>query len=388
MKNITPALKTEPPAMHVFFDDQIFHTQVRGGISRYITEVATALKNENLATPHIFGGYSRNQQLADFASKNPAETHYIPRTDQLRINSLVKKMSAAWRKATYYQLAKDKRPFIYHPSFYQIDPFIQKRAAATVITVHDMIAELFPSSSKHSIRHIAEKRHAITIADHVVTDSESTRNDLLRFFPDLSPEKITATLLGPGLSPPQLTPVKSHPRDYFLHVGNRSGYKNGDTLISAFIQANKSLVNTDLILCGPPLSPQEKDIITKSGIESRIIQIRGTDSELQALYTHAIALVFPSSYEGFGLPILEAQSHGCPVITCAVSSLPEVAGDFAIYTPVRDVEALAHELVSLASDKNKQKKLSDGGQKKAQEFTWKRTAQITSIAYQKALARD
>jgi glycosyltransferase involved in cell wall biosynthesis len=372
--------------MHVFFDDQIFHTQVRGGISRYITEVATALKNENLATPHIFGGYSRNQQLADFASQNPAATHYIPRRDQLRINSLVKNLSAAWRKATYYQLAKDKRPFIYHPSFYQIDPFIQKRAAATVVTVHDMIAELFPSPSKHSTRHIAEKRYAISQADHIFTVSGSTRNDLLDFFPEIEPEKITITPLGPGFIVPLAVPIRIHQRPYYLHVGNRSGYKNGKTLIKAFIQSNKAIKEADLILCGPALNTDEQDMIAKQGLQRRIIQLRASDSELQSLYTHALALIFPSAYEGFGLPLLEAQLHGCPVITCPVSSLPEVAGDAALYTPVGDTDALSEKLVFLAGDEVLRKKLSVEGLAQAAQFKWKHTARLTTRGYSTALA--
>jgi glycosyltransferase involved in cell wall biosynthesis len=372
--------------MHVFFDDQIFHTQVRGGISRYITEVATALKNENLATPHIFGGYTRNQQLADFARKNPAETHYIPRTDQLRINSLVKKMSAAWRKATYYQLAKDKRPFIYHPSFYQIDPFIQKRAAATVVTVHDMIAELFPTPSKHSARHIAEKKQAITQADHIFTVSNSTRNDLHQFFPEISPDKITVTPLGPGLIAPQIQPPRNQPRPYYLHVGHRDGYKNGKTLINAFIKSHKKIEEIDLILCGPALNTEEKDMIAKQGMQSRIIQLRASDSELHSLYTHALALIFPSAYEGFGLPLLEALLHGCPVITCQVSSLPEVAGDAALYTPAGEANALSEKLVFLAKDEELRKKLSLAGLAQAAQFNWTRTARLTTKGYSAALA--
>jgi glycosyltransferase involved in cell wall biosynthesis len=382
----TTSVDPELPAMHVFFDDQIFHTQIRGGISRYITEVATALKNENLATPHIFGGYSRNQQLADFARQNPAATHYIPRRDQLRINSLVKNLSAAWRKATYYQLAKDKRPFIYHPSFYQIDPFIQKRAEATVITVHDMIAELFPTPSKHSVRHIAEKKQAITQADHIFTVSKSTRNDLLQFFPEISPDTITVTPLGPGLMAPPVPPTRYQPRPYYLHVGHRDGYKNGMTLINAFIQSHKKIEEVDLILCGPTLRSEEQELISKQGVQGKITQIRASDIELQTLYTHALALIFPSAYEGFGLPLLEAQLHGCPVITCPVSSLSEVAGNAAIYTPAGDVAALADTLVALASDEALRTKLSKQGLAQAAQFNWPRTARLTTSGYATALS--
>jgi glycosyltransferase involved in cell wall biosynthesis len=374
--------------MHIFFDDQIFHTQVYGGISRYITGLAAALKSQNLALPYVFGGYSRNQNLFQFNCKYPNQTIYLPRYDNLRINSFFKKSSAIWRRLTSYKLQNHSKNFIYHPSFYEIDTFVKKRAMATVITVHDMIAELFPTHSKHSSRHIHQKRIAITQADHIFTVSESTRTDLLHFFPEISKEKITITPLGSTLVVPPTPPLRIHQRPYFLHVGQRSGYKNGKTLIDAFIRSKIALSETDLILCGPALTSEEREIIANHHHQRHIIHLDTNDRDLQSLYAHAKALVFPSAYEGFGLPVLEAQSLGCPVITCPVSSLPEVAGDAALYTPAGNVKALSQALISLLEDEELRSRLSRLGLIQAAKYSWNHTARLTMQGYISSITPD
>jgi glycosyltransferase involved in cell wall biosynthesis len=262
----------------------------------------------------------------------------------------------------------------------------------SLVLVHDMLPEIF--NTDLSVMSIQEKYWSILQASHYICVSNNTSRDLQKFFPNIAKNRITIALNG--ISPefcPQLTDrVRDFQQKYridksfFLVVGNRyasGGFKN----VLHFFRAFAKLPDRDRfsIFCtggNPALEPELVELAGR--IKVHVLSL--SDTELMAAYSGAIALIYPSLYEGFGLPILEAMACGCPVITCANSSIPEVAGDAAIYISGTDEDELTAALVKVR-DPVVRSELITAGLVQSQKFSWQRMAeqisQLLIITYQR-----
>lgn len=260
----------------------------------------------------------------------------------------------------------------------------------TVVTVHDLSPLVMGTAILPAWRHRAFYRlqlNACRRAAHLIADSSNTARDLTRFG-IAPPERIR---IIPLAAPPhvdeavELTPALraliSAP--YLLHVGGAEPQKNQEAVLSAFGELCRD-ENFDhrLVLVGGRHLGDEGATRISPRAAGRIVRLSGLGrAELQILYEHCAVFIFPSLYEGFGLPILEAMSNGAPVVAASTSSLPEVAGDAALFVAPGDSTAIAQAVRRLLQDETLREKFRAAGFARAREFSWARTAQETDDVY-------
>ncbi len=252
----------------------------------------------------------------------------------------------------------------------------------SIFMAYDMIPEVLGGDLDDPMWR--EKHHAIRHASAYIAISENTARDLVKFFPHISPETITVAHCGVKATffPATLEEVNSFrtkygiSKPYFILVGAGSGYKNTILFFRAFAQLYSS--NGFDIVCTGSGSLLEAELRAyTSGSVVHMLQL--SDEELRAAYSGSVALVYPSIYEGFGLPVLEAIACGCPVITCPNASIPEVAGEAALYVDDDDVEGLANALCEIQKPSVRQSLIA-AGLEQAKKFSWSKMAEIVSSA--------
>jgi len=253
----------------------------------------------------------------------------------------------------------------------------------SVFMAHDMIPELMGANLNHPMWR--EKHYGIQHASAYIAVSENTARDLVKFFPDTALDLVTVAKNGVDhkiFSPASYEDINrfktkySISKPYFILVGAGSSYKNSMLFFKAFAQLCSR--QGFEILCtgsGSLLETEFRDYTSGSAVH--MLQL--SDEELSIAYSGAVALVYPSKYEGFGLPVLEALACGCPVITCANASIPEVAGEAAIYVNDEDVDGLANALCEVQKP-SVRKSLITAGLEQAKKFSWSKMAEIISSA--------
>ncbi|MEA3211416.1 MAG: hypothetical protein QOE70_4473 [Chthoniobacter sp.] len=214
------------------------------------------------------------------------------------------------------------------------------RTTPSALLVHDMIPELLNADLNHAMW--AEKLRAIKQASLYICVSQNTANDLARFHPGIPPEKITVSHNGVGFhqpSPERISAFRGRhgiEKPYFLISGGRSSYKNIIQFFKAFAQFHDERSAYAIVCTGPGESLQPEFAELAGNASLHLLDL--PDEELECAYAGAIALVYPSLYEGFGMPIIEAMACGCPVITSPNGPLPEVAGEAALYVASHDAD--------------------------------------------------
>ncbi|MGH2521465.1 MAG: glycosyltransferase family 4 protein [Anaerolineales bacterium] len=267
-----------------------------------------------------------------------------------------------------------------------------------VLTVHDLIGMLFPRNLPPISRLYWARWLPFTVraADAIIADSENTRRDLLRLL-RLPPEKITVAPLGVDerfrpASQGQKTDSRARynlPEDFILYVGTLEPRKGIDTLIEAFARLAAEHPH-HLVLAGKRGWYWEPILqrIAAHGLEERARVLDYVpDDDLPVLYASAAVFAFPSRYEGFGLPPLEAMACGTPVVCSNAASLPEVIGDAGMMVAPNDVNALARALTQVLGDAHLQAELRERGLRWAPGFTWEQTARQTLEVYHRVLSR-
>lgn len=371
--------------MRIAYDHQAFCLQKTGGISRYFCRLA-----EELALTQkvgIFAPLYRNQYLKALPQ---AIAHGFCVSDYpTKTAGLVVGVNAMLSRP----LIRAWHPDVIHETYFSFKTTGpahsvsgNKKNCPRVITVFDMISELEQEAKQAAATELrtSVKFAAVSRADHVICISEHTRQDLLRLF-NIPKEKTSVIYLG--CDSPQSTQAvasQKYARPYLLYVGLRDGYKNFSRLLKAIAASSKIRQDFDLIAFGGnTFSEQEHALIQQLGFApSQIRQLAGSDRELSRLYSEAAAFVYPSTYEGFGLPPLEAMAHNCPVVSSDRSSMPEVIGSAAEFFDPESIDAMIFALEQVLFSTERANELRQKGQTRLKDFTWQRCAQETLRVYQ------
>ena len=382
------------PHLTVFMHPRTFWNWKFSGISRYVCELTEELlkKGVNVQIPikETRNEYLKNASFFHNTSREVCEASYSIRLIRrlLSITPLREKARRAELRSQALNFLKTKEFDIIHPTHNnatEILPFIGNKPL--VITVHDMTHELFPSSFPKNDPSSERKRIFAERADRIIAISECTKNDLVRLF-HINPDKIDVIHHGNSLKLPH-NHQNIHmdlPERYILFVGKREGYKNFESLAQAFSIISKEDDSLMLICAGGgAFTAKEQDFLSSLKIQNKTKQMWVTDEELAILYNRCQCFVYPSEYEGFGLPLLEAFECKAPVLCSRASCFPEVAANGALYFEPKNVSQLAELIRSVITSTSKQEELKAAGSRRLQDFSWEKCAQKTLETYQKVL---
>jgi glycosyltransferase involved in cell wall biosynthesis len=270
-----------------------------------------------------------------------------------------------------------------------IIPEAKREKSFVVVTVHDLIPFVTPRSTYDCAFRKAFMN--VACADKIIVVSENTKRDLFRLI-NVDHKKVR--VIYPGVCHKLFKPRDKFEarrrlglpwdRPLILNVGSEEPRKNIPTLIKAFGILVKDIPDAMLIRVGSTTNTIKK-LIYSQGLEDKIVYLRPTDEDLSLLYNASDVFVFPSYYEGFGLPLLEAMASSCPVIAGNRSAVPEVVGDGGILLDPFDVNGFAYWMHEVLSNEDLRIKLSEKGQRRSMNFSWEKCAKETINTYREVL---
>lgn len=339
--------------------------------------------------------------LAKELLRQDHQNEYVLYTDHLSADisdfynshiKVIRKHSFLWHFAVIKDFKKERGDLFFSPTSFIIPAFLPKNIRS-VITVHDLVAFLHPSMH-HTKAMLLEKLflgRALKKAFRVLAPSHNTKKDLVKLF-KYPTEKIVVTPLAAGEvfshkpADAELNLVRQKynlPGEFVLAVSGLEPRKNVAAAIKAIELSAKNHADLKLVILGGKGWKSEKAEKALRRADRHVIHIEScSPAELPIFYRLAKMLVYPSLYEGFGLPPLEAMASGCPVICSNTASLPEVCGDAAILVDPNDVENLSLNISQLIEDKDLQANLAKKGLEQAEKFSWKKTAELTMRAFE------
>lgn len=330
-------------------DAIIYSLQKHGGISVYANELLRRLVRDNADVGVLSYGGPLPVALAQSATVMPV------------------------RKLERYRNLRLQHATIFHSTYYRT---AVGNGVRNVTTVYDFTYELFASGPRRWV-HSAQKFAAIRKSDAIICISENTKRDLHRFLPDVPERRIVVVPNGVSESYFPLDGLASTGAPKVLFVGVRAGYKNFESVVRALSLRPEYML---LAVGGGAFTADEnallRDLIPERYSHAGLV----TDEVLNALYNQAYCLVYPSAYEGGGIPVLEAMRAGCPVIASHSSSIPEVAGSAAILLEAASPEGIAGALDALQAPAYRNQ-LRASGFLQAAQFSWETTYQRTREVY-------
>lgn len=384
--------------MKVLFDHIVFQKQKIGGVSRALTEMLLRLPysidvdiavkesdNIYLHESKVQGRISREILYPKCSRNTFLRAKKFVGKDRLYDYLTKFKLINGFEMINMQfcqELMKKGDYDVFQPTHYN-SYFLKKNRRPFVFIVHDIIPELLPQFYGKKFPDIKEREILIREADHIVAISENTKKDVLERW-KISEDKITSIPWGaPDVSNMEYERIATFP--YLLYVGGRRGYKRFFYFVQNakdFMQKNKDV---HVICTGTSFSEEEKQYLSDLGLIDRFHTMFVSTNDLYSLYHYAICFVFPSLYEGFGLPTLEAMACGCPVLISNASCFPEIGGDVALY-----IEDSIHGKSNVSSQldflyrmtEHERSVLIQKGIDRAKLFSWQNTANKYAEVYQ------
>ena len=376
--------------MKILYDYQAFYMQTFGGVSNSFVRLIEHLPKDaeaRIAVSECNNIHLISSNLGKFAKAKQTEYQFL-----FTGHYKLKRMAYEWYSNKFpmqtslgrnvhcsEKALRDGDFDVFHPTFYDNYFLRYLGDKPFVLTVHDMISELF---SLKQNRQSVLKRKLVNKAHHIVAVSEKTKQDLMNLM-NVRDDKIT--VIYHGIDKKRY--AKSQPLvdvPYLLYVGNRKEYKN-------FMPMMRSLLNTldrhkdiHVVCTGPDFDKMEISFFDAHHITERIIHLKPDDKGMDNLYENALCFIFPSMYEGFGIPILESWKAGCPVLLNSTSCFPEIAGDAAVFFHLTEKESdLADVMEKFLSMTEREKAALKKRQlQRLEDFSWEKSAKKLYDVYQ------
>jgi glycosyltransferase involved in cell wall biosynthesis len=379
--------------MKVLYDAQIFLAQKHGGISRYYYELASFSGSD--IEPEIAVLYHRNEYLGKISKSLPLPQGVdsflggksfpgrgvlFNLKEKIRPSIVPKKEN---EKILLKKIVLEK-PDIFHPTYYNNYFLDNIKSIPFVLTIYDMIHEIYPEyfiGDKTSFL----KRQLFDKAQQVIAISETTKNDILEIY-NCPEKKIDVVHLASSLCPKQnISNGIKFPEKFILFVGDRWIYKNFLFFVTAISHLLKDDEDLYLVCTGRPFNEKEIDFFAQNEISRKILQISASDEELATLYGNARVFVFPSLYEGFGLPVLESFACNCPVVLSNTGSLLEIAGDAALYFEPKSTSDIRNAVDKVLTSPSLRADLIYKGVQRLKKYSWTKTVEKTHEIYRKII---
>lgn len=383
--------------MKVLYDHQIFDHQRIGGVSRYFAEIIRNMPKDvdvDVSVQYSFNEYLKGLDIP-FTWKDQLISYYsfLPHLNfrgKKKLYSYLQKKNPA-KYPDYLKINEEKSIEavrqgdydIFHPTFFEDYYLDHLHGKPYVLTVHDMIIELYPEFINSPL-FIQRKKKLVDNAAHIIAVSENTKRDIIHVF-GIPEEKITVVYHASSLSENQDCPI-GLPKKYILYVGDRRlGYKNFNFFVSAMQPLLINDNDLSIVCTGDHFTDSEITFFDQLGIKDKMHIIFAKDSEMYQLYKSAQAFVYPSYYEGFGIPILESFQAGCPLVLADSSCFPEVAQDAGLYFHPKSPGELRNAVCRVLEDKDVRESLISKGHDRLSDFSWKKSAEQTLDVYRRVL---
>ncbi|NDV47424.1 glycosyltransferase family 1 protein [Paludibacter sp. 221] len=347
--------------MKILYDHQIFSYQKYGGVSKYFCELLAHIPREEWDTTVVF---SNNEYINE--KKLIKVRHIFPNKwfrGQGRLMNELNKPYSAWkiRKGEFD---------VFHQTHFETYclPYLKDKPMVT--TFHDMNFDTY-NKNEYLVK---IQKESVARANKIIAVSHNTKKDLVEMW-NINPQKIE--VIHHGVDAPlsdALIGNRIVEQPYILYVGRREGFKNFSRLVTAFSILKKNNDTIKLVCTSEPLTKEEVDFLKTNNLYDDVIHISANEKALANLYKHAELFVYPSIYEGFGMPILEAMSYGCATAISNTSCFPEVAGEAAAYFDPHNEEDMAATILKLLEDNELKKSYICKGYERIKLFTWENTA--------------
>lgn len=380
--------------MKILFDNQAFDMQIHGGVSRCFAELYAhrvlgmdvtigVLETDNVYLKEL-GFHETGYTYKNFLWGGHSTLKKV--LYKYKYNEL-KNWDRTPRLNHYYsgQELKSGNYDIYHPTFFDTDLLRFKGKTPLVITVHDMIPEQYPQFYDHTNKQLSDKQRILPLADHIVAVSENTKQDIIRLC-KIPENKIS--VIYHGASEETYIPGENifFNSEYILYVGDRHLYKNFYKFVKGIHGSLLRHKDLKVVCTGQPFNENEELVLSAFNIRDRFEHVFAKNTQdILDLYHYAVCFVYPSEYEGFGIPILEAYKADCPVILNNASCFPEIAGDAATYINLcngeNDLEDKLEMIYHL--DAHEREAILQKQRERLKMYTWSESAKNLMNVYNK-----
>ncbi|MGX2981745.1 GDP-mannose 4,6-dehydratase [Helicobacter sp. 23-1045] len=345
--------------LKVLYSHDIFSMQFVGGISRYIFELF--IRNKNAKIPLLYSEnlyLNKNKKTKDFRGK-------------VRLISALNELHERFIAKNIFE--------IYHISYYK-KTRNRPKGAVFIVSVYDMIHEIYANSYfKNDSKTSALKRANCESCDGIIAISHTTKRDLIKFF-GIDEKKIRVIYLGHSLQKSQNLP-QNLPQNYILFVGTRGGYKNFANFAKAMAEIIAFNPQITALCVGAEFSSDEINFLQSLKIKEHFVAIQAKEDELYGIYKNALCFVFPSFYEGFGIPILESFFAECLAVLSDIEVFREIAGDCAIYFNPNEAHSIANAILDGIQNKNLKAQKIAHAKERLEMFGWEATYKQTIKFY-------
>ena len=364
--------------MKILYDHLALGANKYGGVQRYFVELMKRMQSSIFDLSLIL---SINHYLIE--SNIPFTGRALSKYLNFRGNGRI--INAINRLMTIFKLIYGNYN-IYHQTHYDNFGFKYVRKGRKIVTtIHDLNFWVVPEFYDSNYSNYLPQKEMILKSDLIIAVSINTKKDLIKVF---NVEESKIQVIYHGVEKQQLFNLSNErivKEPYLLFVGERYKFKNFDNLALAFQLVLKKCPKMKLVCTGRPLNENEQIMLSELNISDNVIHLSANDCELACLYRDAEIFVYPSYYEGFGMPILEAMLYNCPVVLSNTSCFPEIAGEAGVYFDPYCIKDMANKILLLIDDKEYKKTIISNGKKQIEKFSWEKCANEHIKAYQSLL---